>query len=119
MHELSLIQGVFDSVIPVARANNATKITQIVLDIGEMTMVVPEAMDFAFKALSEDEPLLEGAELVMHFVMPRSQCMDCEKIFEHDRFHLHCPNCGSSATLLISGRELDVASIEIESPDGE
>ena len=56
MHELSLVQGIFDSVIPVARQNGATKITGIKLTIGEMTMVVPEAMEFAFEALSEDDP---------------------------------------------------------------
>ena len=55
MHELSLVQGIFDSVIPVARQNGATKITGIKLTIGEMTMVVPEAMEFAFEALSEDD----------------------------------------------------------------
>ena len=119
MHEISLMQGVFDSVLPVARSNGATKVTKIALTIGEMTMVVPEALDFAFEALSEDEPLLAGAELDCEFVKPRSRCLDCGAEFEHDRFHLHCPECDSGATLLIAGRELDIASIEIETPDDE
>lgn len=119
MHELSLVQGVFDSVIPVAERNGATKITNITLTIGEMTMVVPEAMEFAFEALSEDIPLLEGCELVMDFVIPRSRCLDCGEEFEHDRFHNHCPNCGSATTVLIAGREMEVKSMEIESLDDE
>ena len=119
MHEMSLVQGIFDSVVPVARANGATKITGITLDIGEMTMVVPEAMEFAFSALSEDDPLLENAELTMNFIAPNSRCLDCGDEFEHDRFHLHCPACGSGTTLLIAGRELEVASMEIETPDDE
>ncbi len=119
MHELSLMQGIFDSVIPVAKQNNATKITGIKLTIGEMTMVVEEAMEFAFEALSDDDPLLQGAELTMEFVKPRSVCLDCGNEFEHDRFHLHCPQCDSGATMLTAGRELEVASIEIESPDDE
>lgn len=117
MHELSLVQGVFDSVVPVAQQNGATKITNITLTIGEMTMVVPEAMEFAFEALSEDIPLLEGCELVMDFVTPKSRCLDCGSEFEHDRFHNHCPSCGSEMTALIAGRELDVKSMEIETPD--
>ena len=119
MHEMSLVQGIFDSVVPVARANGATKITSITLTIGDMTMVVPEAMDFAFSALSEDDPLLDGAELTMNFVKPRSRCLDCGNEFAPDRFHLHCPACDSSATLLVAGRELEVASMEIETPDDE
>lgn len=119
MHELSLVQGIFDSVVPVARDNGATKITRIKLRIGEMTMVVPEAMEFAFEALSEDDPLLDGCELEMEFVKPKSSCLDCGATFEHDRFHNHCPECGSATTMLKEGRELDIASMEIETPDDE
>lgn len=117
MHELSLIQGVFDSVVPVAKQNGADKITNITLTIGEMTMVVPEAMEFAFEALSEDYPLLEGCELVMEFITPKSRCLDCGNEFEHDRFQNRCPNCDSATTILIAGREMEVKSMEIETPD--
>lgn len=117
MHELSLVQGIFDSVVPVARENGAVKITCIRLTIGEMTMVVPEAMEFAFEALSEDDPLLGGCTLEMDFVKPRSRCLDCGEEFEHDRFHNHCTACGSATTVLVAGRELDIASMEIETPD--
>lgn len=117
MHELSLIQGVFDQVLPLARKHNASKITNITLRIGEMTMVVPEAMEFAFEVLSEDEPLLDGATLDMEFVTPRSVCFDCNTEFEHDRFHMRCPNCGSGSTALVAGRECNVASMDYESPD--
>ena len=119
MHEMSLCQGIFDSVVPVAQRNGATKITGITLTIGEMTMVVPDAMEFAFEALSEGDPLLDGATLTMNFVKPKSRCLDCGTEFEHDRFHLHCPACDSTATLLIAGRELEVDSMEIETPDDE
>lgn len=119
MHELSLIQGIFDSVIPVARQNGATKITNIKLKVGEMTMVVPEAMEFAFETLSEDDPMLGGCALEMEFITPVSRCLDCGTEFEHDRFHNHCMNCGSGTTVLIAGRELDIASMEIEAPDDE
>ena len=117
MHELSLMQGILDSIIPVARRNDATKITSVALRIGEMTMGVPEAMEFAFEALCEDDGQLEGATLEMRFIAPRSRCLDCGCEFEHDRFHNRCPDCDSPATLLLSGRELEVASMEIESPD--
>ena len=117
MHELSLMQGVLDAITPVARENGATRVTGVTLDIGEMTQVVEEAMRFAFEALTEDEELYEGAELTLNFIKPRSVCMSCDNEFEHDRFHMKCPSCGSGATMLLSGRELNVASIEIEEED--
>ncbi|MED9893915.1 MAG: hydrogenase/urease maturation nickel metallochaperone HypA [Collinsella sp.] len=43
--------------------------------------------------------------------------MDCGEVFDHDRFHCRCPQCGGANVRLLHGRELDIASIEIETPD--
>ena len=117
VHEMSLVQGVLDAVVPAAREAGAEAVTKITLRIGEMTMVVRESMEFAFEVLSEDVPLLERCELVLEFVPCRSTCLACGETFEHDRLHMRCPNCDSAATQLICGRELEVASMEIETPD--
>lgn len=119
MHEFSLMQGILDSVTPVALSNGAQRVTGITLEIGIMTQVVDECMTFAFDALTEDDPLYQGATLTMNFVDPKSRCMDCGVEFEHDRFHLKCPECGSVATTLLQGKEMHIASIEVETPDDE
>lgn len=119
MHELSLIQGVLDSVTPVAKSNGATKVTCITLNIGEMTQVVDEAMTFAWETLTEDDPFYAGAELKVNYINASSLCFGCGAKFEHDRFHLRCPHCGSGQTVIESGKEMDIASIEIETPDDE
>lgn len=117
MHEFSLMQDILDSVKPVAVANNASKVTGITLDIGIMTQVVDECMTFAFEALTEDDPLYSGATLEIHYLEPLSKCLDCDEEFTHDRFHLRCPSCGSALTALLRGREMNIASIEVETPD--
>ena len=117
MHEFSLMQGILDSVTPVALQNGATRVTGIALEIGIMTQVVDECMTFAFDALTEDDPLYKGAELTMDFVDPKSRCLDCGVEFDHDRFHLKCPECGSAATMLLRGKEMHIASIEVETPE--
>lgn len=117
MHELSLIQGVLDSVAPVAKDAGATKVTGVTLNIGEMTEVVDEAMRFAWECLTQDEPLFDGAKLSINYINARSKCFECGDEFEHDRFHLKCPACGSGHTLITSGREMDIASITVETPD--
>ena len=48
MHELSLMQGILDSIAPVARDAGAVKVTQVRLTVGEMTQVVEEARRFAW-----------------------------------------------------------------------
>ncbi|MDR2673226.1 MAG: hydrogenase maturation nickel metallochaperone HypA [Coriobacteriales bacterium] len=113
MHEFSLMSAVMDAVENSARVHGAAKVLVIRLTIGEMAEVVPEAMEFAFEALSPGT-LSEGAELTMTTVRPRSRCAACDAEFEHDRYHWSCPNCDSLATELLAGKELYIESIEIE-----
>lgn len=50
-------------------------------------------------------------------IEPKSMCLDCGIEFEHDRFHMLCPSCGSFATKLIAGREMRIDSIEVDIPE--
>lgn len=117
MHELSLVQGVLDSVTPVAQKSGAERVTSVTLNIGEMTQVVDEAMRFAWDCLTQDEPFYEGAELIINYINARSRCFECGEEFEHDRFHMKCPACGSRHTVVVAGKEMDIASITVDIPD--
>ncbi|MBE6469723.1 MAG: hydrogenase maturation nickel metallochaperone HypA [Coriobacteriaceae bacterium] len=116
MHELGIVDGVLKTAIETARGAGATKIISVTLKIGAMREVVREAMDFAWEALREDDPLTEKTELIVCEVAPRSACVACGNEFDHDRYHLRCPACGSGQTLVLAGRELDIVSMEIETP---
>lgn len=115
MHEFSLMESVLRNVEDSARQAKATRVSEIRLVIGEMREVVPEALEFAFEALSADT-LCDGAELKMTTVKPRSRCLQCDQQFEHDRFHWACPSCDSLATELMAGKELYIDAIEVETP---
>lgn len=117
MHELSIVDGVLNAAIQTARASGASRIVSVTLRIGDMREVVPEALDFAWESLREDDPLTVDTELITQEVHPRSVCAQCGEEFDHDRFHCRCPKCGSGQTLTVRGRELDIVSIEIETPD--
>ena len=113
MHEFSLMISVLDAVEASARENNATRVAEVILVIGEMSEVLTESMEFAFEALTPDT-MVEGAALTITKVKPSSRCLECQTVFEHDRYHLACPECGSLATELLTGREMYIESIEIE-----
>lgn len=120
MHEYSIVQGVLDAVVPAARQAGARRVTKVRLRVGDMTEVVQESLDFMWDLCCEERgPLTEGAVLEVETVMPRSACLVCGQEFEHDRFHLHCPSCGSASTMLLSGRELEIASMDVDIPDEE
>ena len=116
MHEVSLMSGILEAVEQAAREAGAQRVTVIALTIGDMTEVVPESLSFAFEALSEGT-MAEGADLRVTYVRPRSRCVDCGCEFEHDRYHLKWPQCGSWSTMLLAGREMLIENIEVELPD--
>ena len=118
MHEYSIVEGVLDSVIPAAEKAGADRIVCVRLRVGVMTEVVQESLDFMWGICCEQRgPMVEGCRLEVEYVYPRSACLKCGHEFEHDRFHLKCPECGSASTMLLSGRELEIASMDVDIPD--
>ena len=116
MHEMGIISGVLDAVNSSAADAGATRVLAVNLRVGRMTEAIPDALQFAFEALSEGT-LSQGAELILEMVEPSSFCLECGEEFSHDRFHRICPHCGSYETTLLTGRELEIASIEVDIPD--
>lgn len=121
MHELGIMTGVMDAVTTSAEQAGATSVLKVSLSVGEMTEAIEDALVFAFEALAEQREyaLCADAELEIIMVRPKSRCLECGAEYEHDRFHMLCPECGSFATELIAGRELHIDSIEVDLPDDD
>lgn len=116
MHELGIMTGVMESVEEAARNAGATKVLEIDLSVGVMTEAVEDALRFAFEALSEGT-MCEGADFKINMIQPVSICLECGNEFEHDRYHVACPQCESGFTQLIAGKEMQIDSIEVDIPD--
>ena len=116
MHELGIMTSVLDAAKESAREAGATKLLKVSLSVGEMTEAIEDSLRFAFEVLTEGT-MSEGAELEINMVTPRSLCLDCGAEYEHDRFHMVCPECGGYNTKLLAGRELQIDSIEVDLPD--
>ncbi len=119
MHELGIMTGVLEASTTAAHDAGATKLLGVKLSIGEMTEAIEDALVFAWEALTEGDPFTQGAALEVNLVKPKSRCLECGAVFEHDRFHMFCPECDSFATELIAGREMQIDSIEVDLPDEE
>lgn len=117
MHELGIMTGVMSSVEQAAEEAGALRVLKITLSVGVMTEAIEDALRFAFDALAEGT-LCEGAELEINMITPVSDCLECGARFEHDRFHMTCPECGSPFLQLVQGKELNIDSIEVDLPDG-
>ncbi len=113
MHEMALAEGILDIVLSYADKNNAKKVTEISVLVGEMTGVVPESLEFCFESLARDTKA-QGAKLVLKHIPLVARCLDCKTESKIERYNFTCPKCNSSRMEIISGRELRVESLEAD-----
>ncbi len=124
MHEFSAAMAILDTVLQVAKENNAKRIIKVVVELGELTYLNPEQVKFGFEILSKDT-LADGAEIIFEIIPGKIKCYNCGYIGEINRDELidhsfisvqmlKCPKCGSSETDIIGGNDSIVRNIEIE-----
>ena len=63
MHEISIMQALFQQVEGLAGQYGSRRIRHVVVEVGELSNLVPELLQEAFKAFRQVEPLLEKAQL--------------------------------------------------------
>ena len=107
MHEMSIMQSVLDAAFSALEQSNESRITEIMLTVGEQTDIQEIPLNFAFEALKQGT-VARNAKLKVNLLGTKSQCNDCDVDFEHDRFTMICPDCQSIDLKLITGKELRI-----------
>lgn len=112
MHEVGIMQSTLNLALHQATQNQAAKIHLIVMRVGELSGVVPEALEFAFEVLRRDT-LAAEARLQIERVVAAGWCPHCQAEFPVDGILYDCPQCRQTSRELRRGRELELTSIEI------
>ncbi len=114
MHELSIAKNIIEIAEEHARQEGAAAITKVALQIGTLSGVVPEALEFAFEA-AKDGTMAAAAELEIELIPLVCSCNDCELEFVVEDRHgiALCPKCGKPSGDIRRGRELAVHSLEV------
>jgi len=110
VHELSITQGVVEICIAHARGRRVSSVT---LEIGALSGVVPEAIEFCFDACTR-ETLLEGARLVIEQVPGRGSCSSCGAESVLHAYYDPCTACGGYGVSIVAGEELRVKELEVD-----
>ena len=76
MHELSMANSMVEAILDTAKKNNAIKITEAILEVGELTMLNPEQLRFMMDILREDT-IFEDAEIIINMIPIEVECEDC------------------------------------------
>ena len=118
MHELSIAQGILEIVQQHVPDSQAGDVRSVEVQVGRMSGVVPESLEFCFEALVRDSPFSQ-ARLAIEPVPVRCTCRRCAAAFEIDDPIFLCPKCGSGEVQVSSGTELQVVQIELHDAPSE
>ena len=117
MHEMSIVTSLLALVREEMSRHNVSRLLVVKVRYGVLTNIVPEAMTFAFEALTAGTNL-EGAKLETEEIPLRLHCANCDREFsvtERNIFHVICPFCGcNEGHVPMNGRELYLQHLEAE-----
>jgi hydrogenase nickel incorporation protein HypA/HybF len=110
MHEMSITQ----SVVEICEGHaGGRRVTDVVLEVGELSGVVADSIEFCFEACTKGT-LLEGARLTLEIVPGVGRCPVCGQEMPIATFFEPCSGCGAFGLSIVSGEELRVKELELE-----
>ena len=113
MHELSVMMEVIRIVEELADNEDIKCVQSIVLEVGELSAIVPYFMIEYFPMVVSDKPLFRDAKLDFIVIPGRGICDDCGKPYEIGKNRGICPGCGSKEKILISGQEFRIREVVV------
>lgn len=116
MHELSVCQSIVQQAVSIALQNHACAISKIDLAIGPLAGVDIRLLEHAFPIASSGT-MAEDAQLNTQSLPLTVKCKTCSLESEAKPNRLICGHCGDWHTTVISGDEMLITSIELETDE--
>ncbi len=113
MHEFSIVQSLIGQCEENAKANNAKKITKVVVKIGVLSGVEIELLRSAFETFKEGT-ICDGSEFIIHSQPVVVHCLECDTTSELKKYEYICPKCGSPDLEVKEGENMYLMSLEME-----
>jgi hydrogenase nickel incorporation protein HypA/HybF len=118
MHELTLANSLVDLASDYAKTNGAERVAAITVRLGVLCGI-SRALYFCFEPAARGTPC-EGALLTIVESPLSVLCANCgEPKTPRAPRNLRCPDCGRPTPKVLTGREMELVSIEIEGESRE
>ena len=95
-----------------ARQNDIKEVAEIVLDIGELSLVIPKYVEDIYPVVVGDT-WLKDTKLVINVIPGMAECDECNELFHVIEHEGYCPNCGSFEKIILSGKDFLIREIHI------
>ena len=109
MHELSITCSIVQLA---AEAANGRKVHRVIVEIGQLSGVLPDSIAFWFPEVARGTPI-ENASLAIDEIAAFARCEACGAEFPTPTMLTGC-SCGSFRCERLRGEELNIKSIELE-----
>ncbi len=117
MHELSVAESLIKIISEEMAKHGLNKLLSVKVVHGQISAIVPEALETAFEILTINTPFA-GAAFSMELKPMVVRCRQCGQEFsptQEERMIMPCPRCATElGHEIISGRELYIDHIEAE-----
>ncbi|WP_346890125.1 hydrogenase maturation nickel metallochaperone HypA [Clostridium sp. UBA1056] len=110
MHELGVVIEVVKTVENFARKNKLTKIDTVVLQIGELSSMVPKYIEACYP-VAIDGTMLEATKLKVEILPGNVICKNCNKVYNLIQNSKECPYCKNKSWELLCGKEFLIKEI--------
>lgn len=110
MHELGVVIELLKTVEGVMRENALTQVETIVLQIGELSSMIPRYVEDCFPAAA-DGTVFEDTKLRIEILPANARCTGCGKVYPIVPHKGVCPRCGGDHKELLGGREFYIKEI--------
>ena len=117
MHEMGIAMQIAEiAAASIPEDLQHSRVERVNLKVGKLSAVVTDSLRFCFEVVTRGSPL-EGAELAVQEIPVTARCNDCRNEWMIENPVFSCNRCNSGAVELLTGRELDIESIEISEED--
>ncbi len=113
MHELAVTEEILRKAEEIAEQEQANKVTDIYLEIGKLSGIMDESVQFYWDALCKNT-VCEEANLHFESIPAKIHCGDCGNEYELEHDLIPCPACSSMNIKISDGDEFILKSIEVE-----
>jgi hydrogenase nickel incorporation protein HypA/HybF len=110
MHELSVATSIIEFAEEFAREHKAAKIKRIDIEVGQLSGIVTDSLEFALEYAVKNS-ILEDAEINITEIPGKSKCNKCQAEFDNADWYTPCPKCQSLDFEITEGKELQIKSI--------
>jgi hydrogenase nickel incorporation protein HypA/HybF len=113
MHELSIALSMIDQILEESASRGGLKVEVVHLRLGLFAGVYKDALLFAYEISCEGTELV-GSRLEIETVPLVIHCSVCGKDqVPPSVYQICCPECQTPSLEIVTGREIEVASLEV------